>query len=39
LPHASKAFDEQGILTDESTAKRLATLAERFVQAGERLRG
>ncbi len=39
LPHASKAFDEQGALTDESTAKRLATLAERFVQAGERLNG
>ncbi len=39
LPHAMKAFDERGALNDESTAKRLATLAERFVQAGERLKG
>jgi len=39
LPHAAKAFDEQGELNDESAVKRLATLAERFVQAGERLRG
>ena len=37
LPHAPKAFDDQGALTDESTARRLATLAERFVQAGQRL--
>jgi len=39
LPHASKAFDDQGALTDESMLKRLNALAQNFVQAGERLRG
>ncbi len=39
LPHASKAFDDQGALSDESIAKRLGALARNFVQAGERLRG
>ena len=39
LPGAMKAFDEQGALNDESATKRLAALAESFVQAGERLKG
>jgi len=37
LPGAAKAFDDNGTLNDESAVKRLATLAGRFVQAGERL--
>ncbi len=39
LPHASKAFDENGALNDEATAKRLASMAVRFVEVGERLKG
>lgn len=38
LPGAAKAFDAEGALNDESTAKRLAALAGSFVRAGERLK-
>jgi len=38
LPHATKAFDERGDLVDASTAKRLAALAESFVQSAGRLK-
>ncbi len=39
LPHATKAFDEDGALRDEATVKRLVALADGFVSAGERLKG
>jgi len=39
LPQAHKAVDENGHVTDDSVAKRIAQLAANFVRTAERLRG